>query len=592
MASVTVPQFIFTRVETTYSPKYSGGYQMVYASKALTGTEVNDIRARVQCYVPASLEAEERVRLQYFQIPSTQKVVVAQTSVLEGDTTFLDRTGRRGVFLVHGFVFSQAEFAQFENNPFAIWNGNFDFIATKEALWNCIEQFGKATGIAPLAEGSSAYTRRAEWEGAIGKVVEHARNAISLRGQGQAVLFYGNQLTIQTSFESVFAILRPNERLECPFDTYIDGCATPMGFFWGVGAGRRMTGKYIEINVNEIQFTLNESVESHQEITPPEKIEFSHEVPLPEQATDTGEAQMETTTTERATPSEATPQAQSIQPATSETSHSKNNQLPIEKPQTAQEIFKKNFIKSLTPYMDHNPRLVRYIYEYIIEQRWLDPKKDYANEIKKLKLADDDIAYRVSIWIEDWISGYINLIQSKHFELDSNDWDSLVRLSTNVGNKVLQFWSLCLRESLCGTEIEDNVLPKVVNSENFYKESRFEKAMKLQNTYIPTYRYVYLRMNDINKNKLLENNKYDSLGDKLMYKLVTTMLQKDISPVHPKMLEKIKSYLSYSTYKEWFQQVLDTINSRRGFWHSNNTYHEFEAFIQLIEEGAKQHKET
>lgn len=243
-AQLRVAQVIFARVEAAYSPERRSAYQIVCRSTSLSPGEVAEIKQRVECFQ----QQVDIVRLQFFRLGSG-KVVCSHTKLLTEPNPIIDSTGRTGAFIAHCLVLTQAQFAEFANDPFAIFE-NYSFQEDPERMIEHIDATAADEHHCRLSvmrtTPTSSYWQLAE---AL-KLVALALEAETLTGRGQSLLMVGLQERILTTLQTAIALTPYHRRLMCSFDTCVDSCSPPSGQYWAVGASARQSRSgYVEISL-------------------------------------------------------------------------------------------------------------------------------------------------------------------------------------------------------------------------------------------------------------------------------------------------------------------------------------------------------
>ena len=248
-----VDQLIFTRVEPPYSPKRESGYQVVYRSNGITSVEVEEMRRAVEAFtITRGLETPPR--WQYFML-STHTIVIAQSHSIETDNDIMDRTGRKGIFLVHCYALSKQSIGNADSNPFAIFDG-LRFATTTDDLRDLITRFGKATGVVepqdvPLHTLPVRLPTHRWNADEFAKLVRLACDAGKIKATGKMVLMVGTQEEILEALR--VALYYASNKFECTFNTNIDRMQTPpLGVYWAVGVSAMQTGpNFIQVNASE-----------------------------------------------------------------------------------------------------------------------------------------------------------------------------------------------------------------------------------------------------------------------------------------------------------------------------------------------------
>jgi len=248
MSTVRAAQLIYTRVEPSYSPQMKSGFQTVYRSDSLSSADVNAIEKRVQCFQP---NQPSLVRLQFFALDSGA-IVLTNSIQLDSHPEIVDKDRRRGAFIAHCLILSQAEFSKVDYDPFVILE-HYRFLDDAKDM---VRTFGRASGVAPSVEIEAERRRYAPtsiWPG-----VEALRLvALAMQGKqqlkrGQSVLLVGGEEDIGEALRTIFFLLPKSRRLTCSFDTCVERCPVRQGLYWAVGTTTRQSGSfYIMVDVSE-----------------------------------------------------------------------------------------------------------------------------------------------------------------------------------------------------------------------------------------------------------------------------------------------------------------------------------------------------
>jgi hypothetical protein len=243
METVTGMQMVFTRVEPEYSPQRRSGFQTVYHSPGLPQEDVALIEQRVACFHPGEDRAS---RLQFFSLPDGLVVLTFSKGIL-ADKQINDRYRSQGIFLVHCLVFAPGEFKKTNFNPFRI----FDQAHFVQEPGQMVRDFNQAENREPpcrydidpfaIVQGGGAW-----WPSAYG-LAAAASQARPFMESGRSWMFYGNAGEIEDALRAVFWLVPASLRMNCTFDTCIDGCSVHSGQFWAVGCASRRSEPFLAI---------------------------------------------------------------------------------------------------------------------------------------------------------------------------------------------------------------------------------------------------------------------------------------------------------------------------------------------------------
>ena len=240
MSTIRAAQLIYTRVEPAYSQQMKSGFQTVYSSDSLSSADVNAIEKRVQCFQP---NQPSLARLQFFALDSGA-IVLTNSIQIDSHPEIVDKDRRRGAFIAHCLILSQAEFSKVDYDPFVILE-HYRFLDDAEDM---VRTFGQATGEAP-AEAIEVkrpyHGPSSRWSGAEAlKLVTLGMRAKQFQGSGQSVLLIGSDEDIVEALRTAFFLLPRSRRLSCTFDTHIDRCPTRPGLYWAVGTTTRQSKSF------------------------------------------------------------------------------------------------------------------------------------------------------------------------------------------------------------------------------------------------------------------------------------------------------------------------------------------------------------
>ena len=248
MTTIYAEQLIYTRVESAYSPHRSSGYQTVYKSPSVSSAAVKEIERRIQCFRPRDAGL---TRLQCFPLGNGAAVLTSSRQI-ETHPEIVDRDRRRGIFMAHCLILSKNEFAKAVYNPWPVLD-RFRFLHDAERM---VERFGKATGEASTVAVEVDLPRHpsfSSWSGdEMLKLISLALEADRLQRDGKSVLMIGSSEEIIETLRIAFYLLPSSSRLDCSFDTVIEGCSVRPGTYWAVGASsRQSSSSYYVVNAAE-----------------------------------------------------------------------------------------------------------------------------------------------------------------------------------------------------------------------------------------------------------------------------------------------------------------------------------------------------
>jgi len=232
VGKLSVQHLIFTRVESSYSPKQSSGYQVVYQSDGLQA-EARQIEKRLQCFDSSQQENE---RYQFFWTTRGQ-AVLARTFPLGFPTNreVIDRW-QRAAFLAHALVLSKEAFASIHHDPFTLFDlANSPFVADDEQLVDYLrgETLDEQLNV-PLRTSRDVNYLLSSWsEEELWKLFALGMQTDQLKKKKQSLLLLSEEAEDALDLLRLTTFLLPPEnRLACTFDTYIETCMPPPGLFW------------------------------------------------------------------------------------------------------------------------------------------------------------------------------------------------------------------------------------------------------------------------------------------------------------------------------------------------------------------------
>src|SRR5262249_26090845 len=147
------------------------------------------------------------------------------------DRAIQDRSGRGGLFLVHGLVVEAEAFARTGNNPFTFLDADC-FVESPAGM---VQRFGIRPGVAPpvtVTVGPISETDAETWEtGELDRLHALASRAEEMRSLQKYVALRGSPPDVLAVLRSVFSRLGTDQRRACTFDTLSDA-PHHQGDFW------------------------------------------------------------------------------------------------------------------------------------------------------------------------------------------------------------------------------------------------------------------------------------------------------------------------------------------------------------------------
>lgn len=238
MPVIPIHHVIFTRVERTYSPRNTSGYQIVYHSDALV-REVAQIEKRLQCFETGKRGSE---RYQFFWTDRNQAVLARTVPLLHPDPEVID-SGRRDAFLAHALVIGQDAFAAVRNDPFAVFEAaNKAKLFAEEA-----DQLVAYLHAEPADKLDTPHRKRSDvaylldyWPAdQLARLFHLGMQAPVMSRQSQSLLLLSeNQETLYDLLSLLLMLIPSPTRVSCTFDTFVDGCYPSAGSVWAMGSSK------------------------------------------------------------------------------------------------------------------------------------------------------------------------------------------------------------------------------------------------------------------------------------------------------------------------------------------------------------------
>jgi hypothetical protein len=243
MITINAGELFYSRVEAPYSPSRKAGYQIVYQTPDISDAEAREIEVKIKCFEAHKTD----IRHQYFRLSTGRVALVASQRIDEIDPVITDRTGRRGPFVAHCLVIEPGDFAQIDHDPFVVFETALDaFVSEPRAMIAIKEkaQDYRELNLEPF-DGSVSFDDFdfdvGEWTvDEFAKLWYHAADAARMVGAKQSLyLLTSDSYETYELFRLMFRFLAPAQRLECAFNTFVDGCVPMPGVYWAVAGTRR-----------------------------------------------------------------------------------------------------------------------------------------------------------------------------------------------------------------------------------------------------------------------------------------------------------------------------------------------------------------
>ena len=239
MPVIPIHHVIFTRVERTYSPRNTSGYQIVYQSSALD-REVAQIEKRLQCFETGKRESE---RYQFFWTDRDQAVVARTVPLLHPDPEVID-SGQRDAFLAHALVIGHDDFAAVRNDPFAVFEAAKQADLFAEDVEQLVaylhgEQPAETLATPHRKPGDVAYLLDNWPSDQLARLFDLGLQAPVMSRQSQSLLLLSEDPDALYNLLSLLLWLIPHPtRGSCTFDTFVVGCYPSAGSLWAMGSSK------------------------------------------------------------------------------------------------------------------------------------------------------------------------------------------------------------------------------------------------------------------------------------------------------------------------------------------------------------------
>lgn len=227
MVKISGKHFIFTRVEAEYSPKGVAGFQSYFSSKDLSVQDLEVMEDCVKCFLPSEKTV---VRKQFFRLPSGDFAFVH--TLLESHPQISDRSRRGGIFLAHGIVISESDFAKIFFNPFHVFD-NFRFLSSAQDM---IDHFQQGIKEQPCVIVVDPYLPIIDNGASSQYALRYYQLAADQKKQVQPLLLVGQNESVEKFLRAVIQFAPLRSRPFCTFDTNLDGCQLATSNFWAIGS--------------------------------------------------------------------------------------------------------------------------------------------------------------------------------------------------------------------------------------------------------------------------------------------------------------------------------------------------------------------
>lgn len=241
MSTLFARQLIYTNVEAKESPKGVGGFQVLLASAEIA--EVDELEVPERLFYREIKDNEELPVKHVFYPTRSGDLLLARMVPLPER----DGASRHGRYLAHALMFSAADFALVDNDPFFVFK-RFAFVETVEAALEMSDR--KTSEIPPaqieLGDASDANnTREAriaraqllddlQFEPRRQLLLLAAKRALDEEARNSLGLF-GEPDIVFNCLSSVVAAMPSFLRARCSFDTFFRGGNSNSTSYWAMG---------------------------------------------------------------------------------------------------------------------------------------------------------------------------------------------------------------------------------------------------------------------------------------------------------------------------------------------------------------------
>ena len=241
MSTLFARQLIYTNVEARESPKGLGGFQVLLSSAGIA--EVDELEVPERLFYREIKDNEELpVKHVFYQTRSGELLLARMVSLPERDGA-----ARHGRYLAHALMFSAADFALVDNDPFFVFK-RFAFVETVEAA---LEMSDRKTSEIPLAQiglgdatdatdAREARIARAQlldglqFEPRRQLLLLAAKRALDEEARNSLGMFAEPDIVFNC-LSSIVAAMPSFLRARCSFDTFFRGGNSNSTSYWAMG---------------------------------------------------------------------------------------------------------------------------------------------------------------------------------------------------------------------------------------------------------------------------------------------------------------------------------------------------------------------
>lgn len=241
MVAIQAYELFYSRVEAPFSPRNRSGYQVVYHSPALDSASVREIENQVRCFEASQVST----RYQYFHLASGAVALALSRELDSVNTQITDRAGRPGTFITHCLVLQPDAFATLDNNPLAIFDADAAFVTEVDSMIATQQKrpTDRTVEIEPVefVPDYQSFDISAWDKPAFLRLWDMAADAADITSRQRSVAVQAeDEGTTDTLLHLLLPHLDKQARLNCTFNTFVDGCEPLAGTYWMVGSRRRV----------------------------------------------------------------------------------------------------------------------------------------------------------------------------------------------------------------------------------------------------------------------------------------------------------------------------------------------------------------
>jgi hypothetical protein len=247
---IRAKHIIYSRLEPAYSPKNDSGYQVAFSSPNLTPSSLDEVIRRVRCY-----DYQEDMglkRYQFFTIPGNLVAIVLSTPI-KAHKEIIDKDERDGAFIAHAILLSSEDFQGIDNDPFAVFDGIAHIFATSvEQLRNYIKENSPPDMLKLVSRNAIDTPYNWSMEQWV-KVHDLGVSASETFTNSTRTLFLQSRMSqnIVHWIRTALFLIPPQTRLDCSFDTHVDGCQPQSGRYWVIGGSHPSESGFVTLNLDQ-----------------------------------------------------------------------------------------------------------------------------------------------------------------------------------------------------------------------------------------------------------------------------------------------------------------------------------------------------